>query len=115
MNILKITITRQDSSIVTAHLDKENRPIKLRYEKVPVYCAKTINLKKNEMVKKFVVKTLVEKVEETRAVNRILEVITEKYTKTLGEKTQDMMKKISVKGFKAEISYLNLFNPFQIT
>ena len=27
----KITITRQDSSIVTAHLDKENRPIKLKY------------------------------------------------------------------------------------
>ena len=59
-------------------------------------------MKKNDAVNGYVVKTLVEKVEETRTVKKILDVMTEKYTKTLGEKTQDMMRKISGSGFKSE-------------
>ena len=48
------------------------------------------------------VKTLVEKVGETRTVKKILEVMTEKFAKTTSEKTLDMMKKISGNGFKSE-------------
>ncbi len=53
------------------------------------------SLKKNEVIKEFVVKTLVEKVGTTRTVMRILEVMTEKFDKNLSEKTTDMMRKIS--------------------
>ena len=59
-------------------------------------------MKKNEVIKEFVVKTLVEKVGETRTVKRILEVMTEKFDKNLSEKTTDMMRKISSKGFKSD-------------
>ena len=57
------------------------------------------SLKKNEVIKDFVVKTLVEKVGETRMVKRILEVMTEKFTKTTSEKIVDMIRKISDNGF----------------
>ena len=60
------------------------------------------SLKKNEVIKEFVVKTLVEKVGETRTVKRILEVMTEKFNKNLSEKTTDMMRKISSEGFKSD-------------
>ena len=60
------------------------------------------SLKKNDAVKEFVVKTLVEKVGNTRTVKKILEVMTEKFAKTTSEKTSDMMKKISGNGFKSE-------------
>ena len=53
------------------------------------------SLKKNEVIKEFVVKTLVEKVGTTRTVMRIFEVMTEKFDKNLSEKTNDMMRKIS--------------------
>ena len=59
------------------------------------------SLKKNEVIKEFVVKTLVEKV-GTRTVMRILEVMTEKFDKNLSEKTNDMMRKISGEGFKSD-------------
>lgn len=41
------------------------------------------SLKKNESIKDFVVKTLVEKVGETRMVKGVLEVIIEKFGKTM--------------------------------
>ena len=56
------------------------------------------SLKKNDTIKDFVTKTLVEKVGETRTVIRILDVMAEKYSKTTCEKITDTMKKIS--GFK---------------
>ena len=43
------------------------------------------SLKKNEVIKDFVVGTLVEKVGMTRTVMRILEVMTEKFNKNLSE------------------------------
>ena len=54
------------------------------------------------MVKQFVVNTLIEKVGSTRTVKKILEVMTEKFSKTTSEKTSDMMKKISGERFKSE-------------
>ena len=48
------------------------------------------------------VKTLVEKVGETRTVKRVLNVMTEKFAITMGEKTAEMMRKISGKSFKSE-------------
>ena len=44
------------------------------------------SLKKNETIKDFMMKTLVEKVGETRTVRRILEAMAEKYSKTLCKK-----------------------------
>lgn len=52
-------------------------------------------MKKNDVVKHFVVNTLIEKARRTRTVKKILEVMTEKFSKTTGEKTLEMMKKIS--------------------
>ena len=46
------------------------------------------------------VKPLVEKVEETRTMKRILEIMTEKFAKTTREKTTEMMRKVSGAGFK---------------
>ena len=50
------------------------------------------SLKKNDAVKEFVVKTLLEKVGETRTEKKILEAITEKFAKTKSEKMLEMMK-----------------------
>ena len=52
------------------------------------------SLKKNEAIKDFLIKTLVEKVGEVRTVKRILEIMTEKYATTTGEK----MRKIKASG-----------------
>ena len=60
------------------------------------------SLKKNESIKEFVVKTLVEKVGETRMVKMVLDVMTEMFAKTIGGKTVEMMRKISGKNFKSE-------------
>ena len=60
------------------------------------------SLKKNEVIKEFVVKPLVEKVEETRTMKRILEIMTEKFAKTTGEKTTEMMRKVSGARFKSD-------------
>ena len=60
------------------------------------------SLKKNEAIKEFVVKTLVEKVGQTRTVKKVLEVMTEKFAKTTGEKTAEIMRRISVNNFKTE-------------
>ena len=54
------------------------------------------DVKKTVAIKQFVVKTLVEKVETTRTMMRILEVKTKKFDKNLSEKkTSDMIRKFS--------------------
>ena len=60
------------------------------------------SLKKNEVIKEFVVNTLVEKVGTTRTAMRILEVMSEKFDKNMGEKTSEMMRKISGEGFRSD-------------
>ena len=68
------------------------------------------SLKKNDTIKDFVTKTLVEKVCETRTVDRVLNVMAEKYSKTTCEKIKDTMKKIS--GFKTDDKVDNLIDNF---
>ena len=53
------------------------------------------SLKKNDAVTDFVVKTLVEKVGETRTVKKILEVMTEKFTKTTSKKMSEIMRNLT--------------------
>ena len=60
------------------------------------------SLKKNDEVKQFVVNTLTEKFGSTRKFKKILEVMTEKFSKTTSEKTSEMMKNISGDGFKTD-------------
>ena len=60
------------------------------------------SLKKSEVIKEFIVNTLVEKVGTTRTATRILEVISEKFDKNMGEKTSEMMRKISGGGFRSD-------------
>ena len=52
-------------------------------------------LKKNDSIKDFVTKALVEKIGETRTVERVMEILAEKYSKTEWEKIADIIKKIS--------------------
>ncbi len=52
------------------------------------------SLKKHKAIKDFVTKTLVEKVGVTRTVQRILNLMAKKYTKTLSENIMETMKKI---------------------
>ena len=53
------------------------------------------SLKKNEAIKVFVNRTLIEKVGETRTVDMILETMSEKFDRNMSEQTLDMMRKIS--------------------
>ena len=53
------------------------------------------SLKKNDTIKEYVNRTLIEKVGENRNVKKVLDVMTEKYSGTKGEKMLDMMKNIS--------------------
>merc|ERR1712030_54609 len=52
------------------------------------------SLKKNDAIKEFVSKSLLDKVGETRTVEKILGVLAEKYSKTICEQIKDTMKKI---------------------
>merc|ERR1711984_58329 len=52
------------------------------------------SLKKTEAVKEFVTKSLLEKVGETRTVEKILQVMAEKFSKTICEQVRDTMRKI---------------------
>ena len=54
------------------------------------------SLKKNEVIKDFVAKSLLEKVGDTRTVEKILRVMAEKFSKTICEQIKDTMKKICV-------------------
>ena len=56
----------------------------------------------NDAIKGYVVNALVEKVGETRTVKKVLDVLSEKYAKNLGERTQDTMRMISGSSFKSE-------------
>ena len=58
------------------------------------------SLKKNNLIKDFVVKILVEKIGTTRTIKRVLDMMAEKYAKTTREKIIETMKKIS--GFRVE-------------
>ena len=69
------------------------------------------SLKKNEAIKDFVTKTLVEKVGETRTVQRILDLMAAKYAKTLSEKIMDTMKKIC--GFQTDKKVDVLLDDFE--
>ena len=69
------------------------------------------SLKKNEVIKDFVVKTLIEKVGETRTVRRVLDIMTEKYSKSTGEKVLDVMRKIS--NFKTDEKVDVLIDKFE--
>ena len=60
------------------------------------------SLKKNEAIRDFVNRTLIEKVGTTRTVTKILEVMSEKYDRNIGEKTSEMMRKISSEGFESD-------------
>ena len=53
------------------------------------------NLKKNEKIKDFITKTLEEKIRDKRMVNRVLNIMSEKYSMTVCEKITELMKKIS--------------------
>ena len=50
-----------------------------------------------------------EKVGEVRTVKRILEVMIEKFAKTTGEKTLEMMRRISGNGFQSDERGFSLF------
>ena len=52
------------------------------------------SLKKNEAIKDFVSKSLLEKVGDTRTIEKILSVMAEKFSKTICEQIKDTMKKI---------------------
>ena len=68
------------------------------------------SLKKNDTIKDFVTKSLIEKVGETRTVDQVLNVMAEKYSKTTCEKIKDTMKKISE--FKTNDKVDNLIDNF---
>merc|ERR1712105_525975 len=69
------------------------------------------SLKKNETIKDFVTKTLVEKIGVTRTVKRVLDMMAEKYSKTTCEKIMETMKKIS--GFQTDNKVDVLINRFE--
>ena len=62
------------------------------------------SLKKNEAITDFVNRTLIEKVGTTRTATKILEVMSEKYDRNMGEKASEMMRKISGEGFESDES-----------
>merc|ERR1712030_146547 len=68
------------------------------------------SLKKNDTIKDFVTKTLIEKVGDTRTVDRVLNAMAEKYSKTTCEKIKYTMKKISE--FKTDDKVDNLIDNF---
>ena len=70
------------------------------------------SLKKNEAIKEFVNRTLIERVGETRTVERILEIMSEKFDRNMGEKMLEMMRKISGEGFKADESVDKMMDRF---
>merc|ERR1711867_173747 len=71
------------------------------------------SLKKNEVIKEFVNKTLMERVGETRTVDRILEIMSEKFDRNIGEKTLEMMRKIRGEGFKSDESVDKMMDRFR--
>ena len=70
------------------------------------------NLKNNGAIKDFVNRKLIEKVVTTRIAIQILEVMSEKYDRNMGEKTSEMMRKISGEGFKSDESVNKIMDRF---
>ena len=70
------------------------------------------SLKKNEVIKEFVNRTLIERVGETRTVDRILEIMSEKFDRNMGEKTLEMMRKGSGEGSKCDESVDKMIDRF---
>ena len=68
-------------------------------------------MKKNETINYFIVKTLIEKVGGTRTVRKVLDIMSEKYSKTKGEKVAEVMRKIS--NFKVEGTVEILIDKFE--
>ena len=69
------------------------------------------SLKKNDTIKEYMNRTLIEKVGENRNVKKVLEVMTEKYSRTKGEKMLEVMKNIS--GFKTDEKVEVLMDRFE--
>ena len=57
-------------------------------------------------------RTLIERVGETRTVERILEIMSEKFDRNMGEKTLEMMRKIGGEGFKSDESVDKMMDRF---
>ena len=55
---------------------------------------------------------MIEKVGTTRTATKILEVMSEKYDRNMGEKTIEMMRKISGEGFKSDESVDKMIDRF---
>ena len=72
----------------------------------------TESFKKNDAIKRFVNRTLIEKVGTTRTVDRILEIMSEKFDRNKGEKTLEVMRKISGEGFKSDESVDKMMDRF---
>ena len=70
-------------------------------------------LKKNSKVKEFVVNTLMMKVGDTKTVDRLLEVMSEKYERNVGEKTMEVMKKICGEGFRMDKNIEDVLENFE--
>ena len=66
------------------------------------------SLKKTDVIKEYVSRTLIEKIGENRNIKKVLEIMTEKFSKTTGEKMLDLMKKIS--NFKVDETIEKLIN-----
>ena len=69
------------------------------------------SLKKNDAIKDYVNRTLIEKVGDDRTVKKVLEIMNEKFSKTKGEKILDLMKKIS--DFRTEENIETLIDRFE--
>ena len=69
------------------------------------------SLKKNDVIKDFVNRTLIEKVGETRTVKKVLDIMTEKFSKTTREKMSSLVNKIS--NFKADENVDKLIDKFE--
>ena len=68
------------------------------------------SLKKNEAIKDYVTKTLVEKIGDVRTVDRVLTVMSEKYSMTICEKITEVMKTIC--GFRTDDKVDTLIDKF---
>ena len=71
------------------------------------------SLKKKCTIREFVSNTMMEKIGETRTVQRILEVMSEKYEKNTGEKIMEVMRKISGEGFKTDENVDRMLDRFE--
>ncbi len=74
------------------------------------YCNVIESLKKNDKIKDYVINTLAEKTENDRRVTAILEVMAEKYERTMSERCLSLMAEIV--NFKADGGIENITDKF---